>query len=184
MCHTIANGTSRKQNSSIPLQIPAFSIPLQAKPSIMAYLQLFYHIVFRTKESRPAITEEHERGLYAYLHGIIKNMDCHLYRINSMPDHMHLFVGINPTISLADFVQRIKLSGGNYMRAHKDQFPLFDGWGRSYCAITYSSEEKERVINYIKNQKAHHQKTSYADELKALLAEHGITYSETYFLKE
>jgi len=36
------------------------------------------------------------------------------------------------------------------------------------------------IINYIKNQKEHHKKVSFEDELRALLIENGIEFDEKY----
>ena len=38
-----------------------------------SYRQILYHIVFRTKESRKVINQEHARELYAYIMGYIKS---------------------------------------------------------------------------------------------------------------
>lgn len=91
----------------------------------MSYLKLYYHIIWRTKNSVPAISEDHEKELYNYIWGIVKSKDSYLYRINSMPDHVHMLVDINPNISLSDFMQQVKHSSGNYMRNHQDWYPLF-----------------------------------------------------------
>ncbi|MBQ0068638.1 MAG: IS200/IS605 family transposase [Bacteroidales bacterium] len=150
----------------------------------MAYIKLFYHIVWRTKNSVPAIAEEHERDLYNYIWGIAKATNSYMYRINSMPDHIHMLVEINPTISLSDFVKKVKISSGNFMREHRDWYPLFDGWGKSYCALTYCNKERDTVINYISNQKTHHVGQSFDSELKMMLHEAGVEYDLKYFLSE
>jgi hypothetical protein len=38
-----------------------------------SYRQHLYHIVFRTKDSIPAIRQDHVNDLYAYITGIIKH---------------------------------------------------------------------------------------------------------------
>ena len=38
------------------------------------------------------------------------------------------------------------------------------------------------IIEYIKNQKEHHQKENFYDEYKRLLAEHEIEFDEKYLL--
>jgi len=58
----------------------------------MSYCRLFYHIVFRTKDSVYAINEENEKILYDYIWGFVKAHQSILHRINGMPDHLHLFV--------------------------------------------------------------------------------------------
>lgn len=150
----------------------------------MAYIKLFYHIVWRTKNSVPAISEIYERELYNYIWGIVKATNSYMYRINSMPDHVHMLVEINPTISLSEFVKKIKISSGNFMREHKEWFPLFTEWGKSYCALTYCKNERDIVINYIANQKSHHANKSFADELELMLHEAGVEYDSNYFLTE
>lgn len=59
-------------------------------------------------------------------------------------------------------------------------FPHFEGWAEGYGAFTYSIKERDRIINYIKKQKEHHQQVTFNDEYKALLEEHGITYDEKH----
>ena len=69
----------------------------------MSYTRLFYHIIFRTKHGVHAINEENEQVLYRYIWGFVKEHSSILYRINGMPDHLHLFVELHQTISVAEF---------------------------------------------------------------------------------
>ena len=39
----------------------------------MAYTQILYHIVLRTKQSKLSITQRNVSSLYKYIWGIIKN---------------------------------------------------------------------------------------------------------------
>ncbi len=146
----------------------------------MAYIKLLYHIVIRTHQGTAPIAEEYERDLYMYIYGFCKNHQCVLYRINGMPDHVHLFVGLHPTLSVASFVHDLKIATNNFMATHNDRFPKFKKWEQGYCALTYSESDKERVIKYIMNQKEHHRKMSARDELIALLRESGVEYDERY----
>ena len=150
----------------------------------MSYTQLLYHIVFRPKHSAPAIPLEHEESLYRYIWGIMKKKDCVLYRIGGMPDHIHMLIQMPPTLSISDFMRDLKTATHRYLREEKVKFPLFDGWGKSYCALSCDAESKECVINYIKNQKAHHQEVSFEEELLRLLKDNHIEVDKRYFLKE
>ncbi len=78
----------------------------------------------------------------------------------------------------------LKTSTSMYLSDHKKQFPMFNGWGKSYCALTYSLDHLETVKHYIMNQKEHHKKTSFRDELHQLLLEHGVQFDEKYFLAD
>ena len=146
----------------------------------MAYTKLLFHIVFRPHANRPVIVEEHERELYMYIYGFCKNHQCVLYRINGMPDHVHMLVGLHPTIAVASFVHDLKIATGNFMRANRDKFPMFESWERSYGAFTYSEADKDRVIQYIINQKEHHKRVNTHDEMVQILKEFGIEYDEKY----
>jgi len=75
-----------------------------------SYRQLLYHIIFRTKDSKPTIKQDHVGQLYAYITGIIRNKNSHLYRINGVENHLHILTEIHPSIVLADFVREIKVS--------------------------------------------------------------------------
>jgi REP element-mobilizing transposase RayT len=115
-----------------------------------------------------------------YIYGFCKNHQCILYRINGMPDHIHMLVGIHPTISVATFVHDLKISTNNYMTEHREQFPMFKKWSEGYCALTYSAREKEQVMRYIINQKEHHHKLTAREELILILNEAGIEFDERF----
>jgi putative transposase len=135
---------------------------------------------FRTKDSQKTIIEEQSKELYAYLMGIIRNKNCFLYGINGMEDHIHILCDLHPIIALADFMRDIKTSSSIWLKG-SGKFPGFQGWADGYAALTYAWKDKEMIANYIKNQKEHHKKESFEDELKRLLREQGIAVNEKYF---
>ena len=94
----------------------------------MSYCRLFYHIVFRTKDSVYAINEENEKILYDYIWGFVKSHHSILHRINGMPDHLHLFVELHQTISVAEFVRKLKKSTHRFLDENKSLFPEFTAW--------------------------------------------------------
>jgi REP element-mobilizing transposase RayT len=146
-----------------------------------SYYQTLHHIIFRTKYSERTIPTEHSRELYAYIYGIIQNKHCTLLRINGMEDHIHIFSDLHPNIALSDYVKDIKVSSSHWMK-QSGLFPNFRGWGRGYCALTYSQTQKEVVINYIKRQQEHHKKINFQEELIALCREEGINVDKWFFV--
>ena len=147
----------------------------------MSYRQIFYQIVFGTKNREATISEANESELYKYIWGIVDKQKCKLYRINSMPDHIHIFSDLHPSICLSDYVKNIKVASNIWMKG-SGKFPLFNGWQNEYGAFTYSIREKDKIIDYIKNQKKHHQKETFYDEYKRLLMDHQIGFNEKYLL--
>ena len=145
------------------------------------YKQIFYQIVFGTKNRSPTIPAPNEKELFQYIHGIIKNKHGKLYRINGMEDHIHILSDLHPTVCLSDFVKDIKVASNTWMK-DSGKFPAFDGWQEGYGAFTYSIKEKDMIINYIRNQKEHHKTETFYDEFKRLLIENGIEFDEKYLL--
>ena len=145
------------------------------------YFQIFYQIVFATKDRQPTIKPEHEIELYKYIFGIINNKKCKLYRINGMADHIHIFCDLHPSLSLSSYVKDIKIASNLWMK-ESGKFSNFDSWQEGYGAFTYSIKEKDIIIEYIKNQKEHHKNESFSDEFKRIIIENGIQFDKRYFL--
>ena len=149
----------------------------------MSYTQTSYHIVLRTHRSIPAIVEDHERELYSYMLGFIKNKNSHLYRIGGMPDHVHLFVSLPATLAMSKFVQELKIASSKWLKANPD-FPLFDGWSKEYAGFSYNLRDKDMIVGYIAKQKEHHSQKTLAEEYREFLTENGVAIREEYFLKD
>jgi REP element-mobilizing transposase RayT len=113
--------------------------------------------------------------------GIIKGHNCHLYQIGGVEDHLHIVTHLHPSVALANLVKDIKLASTDYNK-RENLFPDFNGWQDGYGAFTYSIHAKSNLINYVKNQEAHHKKKTFIDEYKELLKEHEIEFDEKYLL--
>jgi REP element-mobilizing transposase RayT len=145
-----------------------------------SYRQHLYHIVFRTKDSLPTIKQEHVNDLYAYITGIIKHKNSHLYRLNGVENHLHILTDINPCIAPINFIKDIKVSTSIWMK-RDNLFPAFKGWAVGYGSFTCSYMDLGRLINYLNNQQEHHKKISFEEEYRKLLLEYGINPDEKYF---
>jgi REP element-mobilizing transposase RayT len=145
------------------------------------YTQILYQIVFSTKYREPILIKPNREALFKYIWGVIKNKNCHLYRINGVEDHIHILTHLHPAVSLASLVKDIKVSSSLYIKEHQ-LFNGFTNWQSGYGAFTYSIKEKNRVINYIKNQEEHHRKKTFREEYIDLLKEHGVEFDEKYLL--
>jgi putative transposase len=150
------------------------------KPKPMStYKQICYQIVFSTKNRKKTLIKSNRETLFKYIWGVIKNNDCHLYRINGVEDHLHIITSLHPGLALADLVKDIKLASSNMIKAEKI-FPEFTGWQDGYGAFTYQYSVINTLIEYVKNQEEHHKQTTFKDEYIALLKEHGIDFDEKF----
>jgi putative transposase len=145
------------------------------------HTQILYQIVFSTKNREACLLKNGRPELFKYIWSVIKNHQCHLYRINGVEDHLHIATHLHPSVCLSDFVKDIKLSASSFIK-DKKLFQGFSGWQDGYGAFTYSFKEKERLIDYVKNQEEHHKVVTFKEEYISLLNEHGVEFDEKYLL--
>ena len=143
------------------------------------FTQTLYQIVFSTKLREPTLLKDRRQLLFKDIWGILNKKKCHLYRINGVEDHVHVVTSLHPTVALASVVKDIKLGSSAFIKEHLI-FPDFNGWQDGYGAFTYSINEKDKFIEYVKNQEEHHKKLTFRQELIMLLEEHGIEFDEKY----
>jgi len=143
------------------------------------YTQIYYHLVFATKERESVLIKDHREDLFRYIWGVVKNKHGHLYRINGVEDHLHILTSLHPSVSLADFIKDIKVSTAKWIK-EKSVFPGFRSWQEGYGAFTHATNDKDRLIEYIKGQEEHHRTRTFREELKELLNEAGVTFDEKH----
>lgn len=145
------------------------------------YTQILYQIVFSTKNRERTLSKSNRDELYKYIWGVLKNKNCHLYRIGGIEDHIHILTHLHPTVALSALVKDIKMSSSQYIKEHK-LFDNFNGWQDGYGAFTYSIKEKDNLIDYIKNQEEHHSVFDFKEEYLNLLKEFQVEFDEKYLL--
>jgi REP element-mobilizing transposase RayT len=144
----------------------------------MSYVQLLVHAIVRTYRSELTLpADERVKFLYQDMYGIINKKGGRLYRINSMPDHVHLLFTMPATISLSDFMQSLKGSSSKILKT-VDGFENFKAWGEGYAALSKSMEDKDKIVKYIINQQEHHKTVSFREEYEAFIKEMGLVFDE------
>ena len=146
------------------------------------YTKIIYHIIFGTKHHLKVLDKQNQEHLFKYIWGIIKNNNCHLYRIGGIENHLHILTSLHPSIALADFVKDIKVSLSKWIK-EENIFSHFEGWQKGYSAFSISEKNKNILINYVKNQQDHHKNKSFVEEWKELLDENRIEYNEKYLIE-
>lgn len=132
------------------------------------------HLVFSTKERRTSIPVEMQARLWAYMHGIVKNLGCTAVEIGGMPDHVHLLIEISPKVTVSELAQKVKANSSRWM--HENERPLF-AWQAGYATFSVSESHMQPVRAYIRAQAEHHKKRDHRAEMEALFRKHGIDVS-------
>ncbi len=137
------------------------------------------HPVFSTKKRERTITDVIRRRLHAYMAEIGRDMDCQVYRVGGIADHVHLAVGFSRTLAIADFVKKIKHTSSSWMKEQGREYCEFS-WQAGYGVFSISISHLEKLVAYIENQEEHHRTFSFQDEYRLLLRKNGIFVEETY----
>lgn len=143
------------------------------------FTQLLYQIVFSTKNAENTMELSSAENLYRYIWGILKNKNCVLYRVNGTENHIHIVTHIHPSVSVSNLVKDIKVSSSIWLK-EQGVFPKFQSWQEGYGAFSYHINQKEALVNYVKNQREHHHIKTFKEEFMELLKEHGIEFDEKY----
>ena len=89
--------------------------------------------------------------------------------VHCMPDHVHLFVGFKPTISISDFVKEIESRKRTNPINNKEWvFGKFN-WQEGYGVFSYSHSHVDTVVKYVLNQEEHHRSKSFKMEYLGFL---------------
>ena len=143
----------------------------------MSYTNLLYHIVYATKERAPLITKVLRPRFHEYLGGTVRGLNGIPIEINGVADHVHLLVRLKPTLSVSEFLSKLKSNSSGW--AKKQTNGRF-AWQARFAAFTVSESQLDRVRRYISNQEGHHRTGSFEDEFKALLRAHHIDFNEAH----
>ena len=143
----------------------------------MSYTNLLYHIVYATKERASLITNALRPRLHEYLGGTVRGLGGIAIEINGTDDHVHVLAKIRPTISVSEFLSKLKSGSSSWA---KRQTAGRFGWQARFAAFTVSESQVEGVRRYIRNQEEHHQTKSFEDEFKTLLHAHNVDFDAAY----
>jgi len=147
------------------------------------YTQLYIHCIFAVKYREAVIQPEWEERLHKYITGIVQNNGHKLLTINSVSDHLHLFIGLNPNQSISEIMRLVKGDSSEFINKEKLTKRKFH-WQDGYGAFSNSRSQIDAVVKYIINQKQHHLKKSFRDEYLEILKDYNIEYDEKYIFQD
>ena len=143
------------------------------------FTSLHCHIVFSTKNRERWLRSEIEDDVWRYLGGICRTHGVIALQIGGVEDHVHLMIGMPPTLALSDVVKRIKGESSKWLSAEKKSLTGF-AWQDGYGAFTVGKSQISDTIRYIQNQREHHAKVTFEDEYRKFLGVHDLMAEEKY----
>ena len=114
-----------------------------------------FHLVWCPKYRRPVLTPPVDGRLKALLAEIADDHGMTIHAAEVTPDHVHLVVAADPTLCVAEIVNRFK---GRSSRLLREEFPALRSrlptlWSRSYFAASVGAVSEATIRRYIAAQK-------------------------------
>jgi REP element-mobilizing transposase RayT len=144
-----------------------------------SYSQIYIQIVFAVKGRANLLRKPWRIEVFKYIAGVIREKGQKPIIVNGVSDHVHVFVGMKPSMSISDLVRDIKNNSSKFINESgflKQKF----AWQAGFGAFSYSQSAVGNVYRYIENQEAHHAKQTFKEEYLEVLERFEIEYDERY----
>lgn len=114
-----------------------------------------YHVVWCPKYRRDVIEGDVDLRLKQIIEAVCEEKRATLISVETMPDHVHLLVSVDPQYGIHRLVKGIK---GRSSRLLRQEFPHLKSriptlWTNSYFVATTGGATLEVIKRYVKNQR-------------------------------
>ena len=147
-----------------------------------SFSQIYIHAVFAVKGRANLLNKNWRHEVFKYISGIIENKNQKSIIVNGVADHVHIFVGLKPSMALSDLMRDVKNNTTNFIN-EKKWLPGKFTWQEGYGAFSYSHSQLNNVYQYILNQEEHHKRQTFKEEYLALLNKYEIPYEERFLFE-
>ncbi|MGH3967202.1 MAG: IS200/IS605 family transposase [Mycobacterium sp.] len=118
--------------------------------------QCAYHVVWCPKYRRRVIGGRMETRLKEIIAEVITEKGAWLVELETMPDHVHLLVEVDPQFGVHKLVKAIK---GRSSRVLREEFPWLRSklpslWTNSYFVATVGGAPLSVIKRYVETQKS------------------------------
>jgi putative transposase len=114
-----------------------------------------YHGVWTPKYRRKVLVRGVDVRLKEIVHEVADELQCEIFELEIMPDHVHLLCEVDPQLGIHRFVKRVKGKSSRWLRGEFDwltsRLPTL--WTNSYLVATVGGAPLAIIQQYIENQK-------------------------------
>ena len=138
----------------------------------MSFVKIWVHLVFATKNRQPLLPKEIRSDVHNHIIENCKEKEIFLQAINGYTEHIHCLISLGKDQTIAKVAQLIKGESSfwiNKTNLTREKFI----WQDDYFAVSVSESKVKTIINYIKNQEAHHSKKSFNEEVDEFMEKYG-----------
>jgi putative transposase len=146
------------------------------------FSQIYIQYVFAVKGRENCLQKPWREDVIKYIGGIIKGKNQKSIIVNGVADHVHVFVGLKPSMNISDLVRDIKNNSSNFINDQQFIKGKFS-WQEGYGAFSYAHSQIDNVYQYILNQEEHHRKKTFKKEYIDFLQKFEIEFNEKYLFE-
>jgi REP element-mobilizing transposase RayT len=146
------------------------------------FSQIYIQYIFAVKGRENVLHEPWRDEVFKYMAGIIKGKGQKPIIVNGVTDHVHVFVGLKPAMSIADLARDVKNNSSGFINERSFVKGKFS-WQEGYGAFSYGHSQLKQVYNYIANQRQHHHTKTFKEEYFEFLQKFELEYNEKYLFE-
>jgi len=146
------------------------------------FTRMYVQLVFAVYKRENMLIKSIRPTVFEYISGILRDLKHKSIIVNGTADHVHILLGLNPSISVSDTVHDIKRGSSLFINKNR----LLPGrfcWQEGYGGFTYSRAQIDDVYKYIIDQEFHHSRKTFRREYIDYLENDEIVFDEMYLFE-
>ena len=143
------------------------------------FSQIYIQVVFAVRGRANLLQKPWRNEVFKYMAGIITAKGQKSIIVNGVANHVHVLIGLSPSVVLSDLVRDIKNNSSRFINEQNFLKSKFS-WQEGFGSFSYGYSQIESVYNYILNQETHHSKRSFREEYLEFLHNFKVDYDEKY----
>jgi len=146
------------------------------------FSQIYIQVVFAVNGRENLLQKPWRDDVFKYIAGIVKSKNQKSIIVNGVGNHVHLLIGLKPSMLLSDLIRDIKNNSTNFINENKFVRGKFS-WQNGFGSFSYSHSQLDQVYQYILNQEEHHRNKSFKEEYIGFLKKYEIEFDEKYLFE-
>lgn len=122
--------------------------------------KIYLHIVFHVKTTSPQIGNEYLDRVHSYIGQLVNATGCKVIRVGGISDHVHVICQLSKNETVTHLVEEIKRNSSRWIKTLDSRYEHF-AWQNGYAAFSISQSVLPKTLEYVKNQREHHQKLHF-----------------------
>jgi putative transposase len=144
------------------------------------YSEINLHVVWHTKNSTPLLTSELEPLAHRFIRKrVIDTPRAFIHEIGGTETHVHLAVTVSPTLTPSEFIGHLKGGSSHDVDRELGRRDKVLQWQGGYGIVSFGTRDLPWVIEYIRNQREHHAKSTCHDRLERITEDDSMYFRPT-----